>query len=123
MDENNGRMFRELNPDELQRFYEEDPVLFRKLSREAIEAACVGKNDQQTIRLQRMQWVIDGSLRKGKTPLQKLQIMEEIFYGRVYGDDGLLAQLKERFADVRVHLRGSGDAPAKGAKYIRRVLP
>lgn len=123
MDENNSRMFKELNPDELRRFFEEDPALFRKLSREAIEAACVGKNERQTIRLQRMQWVIDGSLRKGKTPLQKLQIMEEIFYGRVYGEDGLLAQLKERFADVRVRLKGSEGAPAKGAKYIRRVLP
>ena len=119
-----SRAFQELNPDELRRMYEEDPVSFRVRAKEAIKAACVGKTAQQTLRLQRMQWVIDGSLRKGRTPLQRLQIMEEIFYGRVYGDEGLLTQLKGKFAEVALQLRGSEDAEKRsGKRPVPRVVP
>ena len=119
-----SKAFHELNPEQLRRMYEEDPVSFRRRAKEAIKAACVGKTPQQTLRLQRMQWVIDGSLRKGRTPLQRLQIMEEIFYGKVYGDDGLLMQLKGKFAEVAQHLTGSGDAGTRpGTRSSPRLVP
>lgn len=80
-------------PDELSELYERNPELFDELAAGAIHEFCIGKTPEQSIRLRQMQWAIDGQLRKGKTPLQRMQIMESIFYGRVFGSDGELSKL------------------------------
>jgi len=85
--------FNGYTPDELSELYESNPEHFRELAAAVIEEACIGKTWQQTIRLRQTQWQIDGQLRKAKTPLQRMQIMEYIFYNRVFGDDGELAKL------------------------------
>ena len=78
---------------ELRELYEKDPELFNELSADAIRRGCIGSTPEQTLKLRQMQWVIDSKLRKGKTPLQRMHIMENIFYEQVYGDDGQLTKL------------------------------
>lgn len=85
--------FRNYSPDELSELYKSNPDRFNELAAVALNQACIGKTQQQTIRLRQTQWFIDGQLRKAKTPLQRMQIMENIFYSRVYGEDGELKQL------------------------------
>lgn len=85
--------FNDYTPDELSDLYKNDREHFDKLAAAVISEACIGKTWQQTVKLRQMQWYIDGQLRKGKTPLQRMQIMEYIFYNRVFGDDGELKKL------------------------------
>jgi hypothetical protein len=80
-------------PDELMELYETNPNLFDELADDAIEEACIGSTPEQTLKGRQMQWTIDAHLRKGKTPLERMQIMEGIFYGQVYGEGGQLDQL------------------------------
>lgn len=105
--------FSHCTPDELSELYKINPGRFDELAAAAIEQACIGKTPEQTIKLRQMQWTIDGQLRKAKTPLQRMQIMENIFYSRVYGDDGELARLMCSCMEL-VHLVGWIDqVPAK----------
>ena len=85
--------FKRYTPDELRELYKKDPEHFDALAAAVLAEACIGSSEEQTMKLRQLQWFIDGQLRKGKTPLQRLQIMENIFYSRVFGDDGELAQL------------------------------
>ncbi|BCS55374.1 DUF3135 domain-containing protein [Geobacter sp. SVR] len=85
--------FTRYTPDELSELYKRNPERFDELAAAAIHEACIGKSPEQTIRLRQIQWSIDGQLRKAKTPLQRMQIMESIFYGRVFGEDGELSKL------------------------------
>jgi len=80
-------------PEGLSELHKENPDLFAKLAKEAIRQACIGRTPEQTLKRRQMQWLIEGQLRKAKTPLGRMHIMENIFYGQVYGDDGQLARL------------------------------
>lgn len=92
----NGRSennFSSYSPTEMRELFEKDAALFAELADDAIEQACIGKTPEQSLKLRQMQWTIDTQLRKGKTPLARMQIMENIFYGQVYGNNGQLAKL------------------------------
>lgn len=93
MNSESKKEFNDYEPDELSELYQENPDLFDELAGDAIRQACIGRTPEQTLKRRRMQWTIDGRLRKAKTPLERMQIMENIFYGQVYGQDGQLAQL------------------------------
>ena len=93
MDAPSKRKFSCYTPGELRELYETDPARFQTLAAEALRDACVGKTDAQTLKLRQMQWVIEGQLRKQKTPQQKLQEMQKIFYDQLYGDNGLIFKL------------------------------
>ena len=54
-----------------------------------------------------MQWVIEGQLLKGKTPLQKLHDMESIFYDQVYGSDGFIFKLNSAYVSLARALKGA----------------
>lgn len=73
--------------------YQRDKKEFEKRRREAIEAAIASASEKQQPELRATQWKIDKALRGSKTPLGRMQIMQEIFYSTVYGRDGLLKQL------------------------------
>lgn len=85
--------FNSYTPDELRELYEKKADLFVELADDAIKQACIGRTPEQTLRLRQMQWSIDMKLRKAKTPLERMRIMENIFYSQVYGGDGQLAKL------------------------------
>lgn len=111
--------FSRYTPDELSEFYKKDPQHFDELAAAVIDGACIGKTWEQTIKLRQLQWFIDGQLRKAKTPLQRMQIMENIFYGRVYGDDGELARLSQSCNDLVQTVRGmDGSTARKPALYL-----
>jgi len=77
----------------LSELHQKDPELFAELAEDAIRQACIGRTPEQTLKRQQMQWRIDGQLRKAKTPLGRMHIMENIFYSQVYGGEGQLARL------------------------------
>jgi hypothetical protein len=100
-------------PDELSALYKCDPARFDELAAAAICEACIGKTPEQTIRLRQLQWSIDAQLRKAKTPLQRMQIMERIFYGRVYGAEGELAKLMHCCREVLQVIGGPREIPVR----------
>lgn len=91
------------SPTQLRELYQKNAVLFAELADAAIRKACIGKTPAQTLKLQRLQWTIDSRLRKGKTALERMQIMEDIFYGEVYGSNGLLVKLMLNCERLRRH--------------------
>lgn len=92
-------------PDELSDLYKNDPKHFDELAEEALSKACIGKTPEHTLKLRRLQWIIDTQLRKASTPAARLQVMERIFYGKVFGADGELAQLMDSCKEL---LRATG---------------
>ena len=113
--------FNRYTPDELSELYEKDPQHFSELADAVIDQACIGNTWQQTIKLRQLQWAIDGQLRKAKTPLHRMQIMENIFYGRVFGDDGELAHLISSCNDLIGTLRGNGIPAGKPALRLLKT--
>ena len=91
--------FTSFTPAELRELYLRDPHRFNELAAEAIRVACLGKTNEQTLKLRRIQWNIENQLRKGKTPLQKMHIMENIFYDQVFSGDGQLNRLLGKWSD------------------------
>lgn len=91
--------FSSLTPTEMRELYLHDPDRFDALAAEAIRQACSGKTSEQTLKLRRMQWNIEGQLRKGKTPLQKMQIMGNLFYDQVFSGDGHLNKLMASWSE------------------------
>lgn len=85
--------FNDFSPDELRKLYQENPAHFDELAEEAIRNACKTSTPEKSLKLQQMQWSIDMQLRKGKTQLGRMHIMEDIFYRRVYGANGELEKL------------------------------
>lgn len=73
--------------------FKRDRKEFEARRREAIEALISGASAAELPHLRATQWKIDKALRGSKTPLGRMQIMQEIFYSRVYGPGGLLEQL------------------------------
>ena len=85
---------------ELWELCEKNPELFDELADDAIRLACTGRTPEQTAELKRLQWTIDAQLRKGKTPLRRLQLMESVFYGKVFGEEGSLSQIKSGWTEI-----------------------
>ncbi|SNB45236.1 DUF3135 domain-containing protein [Geobacter sp. DSM 9736] len=119
MEKHGSSSFRSYGPAELRELYERNPDLFNELAADAIRQACTGKSPEQTLKLRQMQWVIDSRLRKGKTPVDKLRIMENIFYDQVYGADGKLAQLSSHWTEL---LAVIGDDHVPGGRRGMRVV-
>lgn len=107
--------FLDQSPDELRELYRTNPGRFDRLAADAIEEACVGRTPEQTLKLRQMQWAIDANLRKGRTPLQRMHIMENIFYGRVFGAGGQLAKLVTAYGEF-FHAMG-------GLNHLARKKP
>lgn len=80
-------------PAELRKLFQENPAMFDQLAKEAIKNACSARTPEQSLKLQQLQWTIDMQLRKAKTPLARMHAMENIFYGKIYGEDGQLSKL------------------------------
>jgi len=108
--------FNDYTPDELRKLYKTNPNLFDELADDVIREACIGPTPEQTLKRRQMQWTIDAQLRKGKTPLERMQIMENIFYDQVYGDDGQLAQLRFSCMNFLRAARGTDHISAKKSK-------
>jgi len=100
MDSESKPEFSSYTPSELRELYRKNPDLFNELTADAIRQACIGRTPEQTLKLQQTQWVIDAQLRKAKTPLARMHIMENIFYDQVYGQDGQLVKLISNWAKV-----------------------
>lgn len=83
------------SPDELRDLYKKDPKRFDELANDALSQACIGRTPEQTLKFRQMQWSIDAQLRKAKTPVARMQVMENIFYSQVFGEHGELAHLME----------------------------
>lgn len=115
--------FSDFSPDELSTMYREDPDRFNELAEEAKRKACAAKNPDKSLRLQQMQWSIDMQLRKGKTPLSRMHIMEGIFYSRVYGANGQLGKLMESCKSLVRTISGTDRLPDRKEEMgkIRKV--
>ena len=99
--------FSSYTPEELRELYKHDPDHFEEIAEDALKVACTGRTPEQTLRRRQMQWTIDAQLRKARTPLGRLQAMENIFYSRVFGADGELAQLMSNCTDLVRTLTGT----------------
>ena len=93
--------------DEMRELYKTDPGLFDKLAAEAIEEACIGETPEETLKLRQMQRTIDARLEKAKTPLERMRIMEQIFYSNVLD----LARIMETFARLMRPAAGTEEVP------------
>lgn len=80
-------------PAELRKLYQDNPSLFDEMADEAIKQACSASTPEKTLKLQQLQWTIDMQLRRAKNPTARMQVMENIFYGKIYGEQGQLAKL------------------------------
>lgn len=85
--------FDSYTPDELRSLYKEDPARFNELADKAKRKACMARSPEMSLKLQQMQWTIDMQLRRAKTQLSRMNMMEEIFYSQVYGAKGQLEKL------------------------------
>lgn len=83
-------------PDERRELYQRDPERFERLAAEAISEACISETPEESLKLRQMQGTLDEQLQKGEPGLQRLQIMEQIFYGSVFD----LTHLMESLAKV-----------------------
>jgi hypothetical protein len=89
-----------LTADEKRELYIANPELFDKLAAEAIKQACIAETPEETLKLQQMQWAIDARLKKAKSPLERMQTMENIFYGQLFGSNGNLAHLVDYWSEL-----------------------
>lgn len=105
--------FSRYTPDELRELYKKNPHHFDEIAVEAISQACIGMTPDQTIKRRQLQWTIDAQLQKAKTPLERMQVMENIFYGRVFGDEGELAHLVYSCQELLHQFRGNDRVPTK----------
>lgn len=87
------RDFNSYSPDELRELYKEDPATFDQLAEEALKSACIARTPQKSLKLQQMQWSISMQMRRASSNLGRMQIMENIFYTQVYGENGQLGKL------------------------------
>jgi len=99
--------FSSYTPEELSELYKKNPDLFEEIASAALSQACIGRNPEQTIKRRQLQWTIDAQLRKAKTPLERMHIMENIFYSNVFGEEGELAQLMSSCTDLVRTLKGT----------------
>lgn len=110
-------------PAELRKLYQENPSLFNELAGEAIKDACRANTPEKSLKLQQLQWTIDMQLRKAKTPLARMHAMENIFYSKVYGDDGELTKLASACSELLRTVTGNRlDLGKKGETSKKRDL-
>lgn len=102
-----------MSHDEMSALCKRDPELFESVTRIAIEQACQASTPEETLRYKRFQWSIDMHLAKGKTPLRRMQLMEELFYEKVYGGNGLLLQLSASCAEIGRLLKTGNSLPTE----------
>lgn len=95
--------------DEMRELYKTNPELFDKLAAEAIKEACIGETPEETLKLWQMQRTIDAQLEKAKTPLERMRIMEQIFYSNVFD----LARIMETFAGLIHPAGGTVEVPTR----------
>lgn len=112
--------FASYTPDQLRKLHQDDPQLFDEIASDAIKEACTASTPEKSLKLQQMQWTIDMQLRKAKTPLARMQIMENIFYSRVYGDNGHLAKLAAGWNALLRAINGTELAVGKKPEPQRR---
>ena len=111
--------FNSYTPEELSELYKSNPNLFDELADDAIRQACKGRTPEQTVRNRQRQWTIDAQLRKAKTPLGRMQIMENIFYNQVFGDNGELVHLMYSCTELLTATVGMDRIPSrKPALYL-----
>jgi hypothetical protein len=106
----------------LSELYRTNPELFTELADEAIRQACIGRTPEQTVKRRQMQWTIDGQLRRAKTPLGRMHIMENIFYSQVYGEDGQLARLISGCTDFIRSASGKSPSGKDRELHLESVL-
>jgi hypothetical protein len=109
--------FSSYTPEQLVELYKRDPEHFEEIASEAISQACIGKTPEQTLRQRQLQWTIDAQLRKAKTPLERMQVMENIFYSRVFGANGELAQLADSCKEL-IHAVSGTEGGAEGGTEV-----
>ena len=107
--------FSRFTPDELRELYKKNPEQFDELAADAINQACIGRTPEKTIKRRQMQWLIDAQLRKAKTPLGRMHMMENIFYSRVFGEDGELAHLTDNCIKLIRVATGTEKVPTKNS--------
>jgi hypothetical protein len=112
------KLFSRYSNGELRELYETDPELFDELAEDAIQRACIGKTPGQTLKRRQLQWTIDTQLRKAKTPLERMHIMESIFYNKIYGGEGQLAQLMSSCTEFIRTVRGDLPTVRKPELYL-----
>jgi hypothetical protein len=113
--------FGRYTPEELSELYKKDPDRFEEIARDALSQACLGGTPEQNVRRRQLQWTIEAQLRKGKTPLDRMHIMENIFYGQVFGAEGELAQLMDSCAALLRVARGTEPVPKqRPALYLAK---
>jgi len=98
-------------PEEMSELYKKDPQRFEELAEEALKDACIGRSPEQTLKFQQMQWSIDAQLRRAKTPLGRMHVMESIFYTKVFGENGELAHLMQECTELVRVATGTDGAP------------
>ncbi len=103
-------------PAEMRRLYQENPALFDQLAAEAIKTACTARTPEQSLRLQQLQWTIDMQLRKATTPVARMHVMENIFYGKIYGEDGKLSKLVSTCKKLVQAVTGTAVAAENGSE-------
>lgn len=118
MDSNSKPVLVAYTPTEMRELYKKDPELFDALAADAIRHACTGRTAEQTLKLKQMQWLIDAQLHKAKTPLERMHLMENIFYEQIYSSDGHLAKLISSWTDF-VRLINGSDRAARNRAKIR----
>ncbi|GFO67351.1 hypothetical protein GMLC_09300 [Geomonas limicola] len=106
-------------PEEMSELYKKDPQRFEELAEQALQDACIGRNPEQTLKFQQMQWNIDAQLRRAKTPLGRMHVMENIFYTRVFGENGELAHLMQECTEL-VRVATGTDGPPTAEPVTRR---
>ncbi|HBA87795.1 MAG TPA: DUF3135 domain-containing protein [Geobacter sp.] len=109
-------IFNLYTPSELGKLYQENPTRFNELADQAIRDACRARTPEKSLKLQQMQWSIEMQLRKAKTPLARMHIMENIFYGKIYGDDGELTKLATACNELLRTATGQTVGPAKNSQ-------
>jgi len=103
--------FSSYTPEQLSELYKKNPEHFEEIASAALSEACIGRNPAQTIKRRQLQWTIDAQLRKAKTPLERMHIMENIFYSNVFGEEGELAQLMTSCTELVHTLKGTDPVP------------
>lgn len=123
MNTNSKTEFSRYTPEQLSELYQKDPEHFEEIAREAISQACIGKTPEQTLRQRQLQWTIDAQMRKAKTPLERMHIMENIFYSQVYGADGELAQLMDSCKELIRAVAGIEPGPELVPERVIELVP
>jgi hypothetical protein len=115
--------FSSYTAEQLSELYKRDPDHFEEIAEAALSQACIGRTPAQTLKRRQMQWIIDTQLRKAKTPLERMHIMEGIFYGRVYSADGELAHLMDSCKELIQALGGTSSGSTERTVYAEQREP